>query len=194
MELDSAVKGVGFDISENILEQAKQTAKKAGIINCEFVNCNILEIPENYYNSFDVIFFTIGAINWFEDLNLLFGIVDKCLKDGGLLLINDTHPFMWMLPYPDEDEFNPNELNRFTYSYFKKEPWLGNNGMYYISGEYESKTFTDFSHTMSDIINGLSLNGMKTVKLYEYDYNIMGIDTYDNKGFPVSYILVAEKC
>jgi len=80
-------------------------------------------------------------------------------------------------------------------SYFRKEPWLGNDGIYYISGAYESKTFTDFSHTMSDVINALSANGMKTVKLDEYDYEIgsIGSDIFDRKGIPLSYILVAEK-
>jgi len=41
-----AAYGIGFDIAENILKQAKQTAKNAGIENCEFINCNLLEIHE----------------------------------------------------------------------------------------------------------------------------------------------------
>jgi ubiquinone/menaquinone biosynthesis C-methylase UbiE len=195
--LDGAVTyGVGFDIAENILEQAKETAKKAGITNCEFVNCNILEIPERYYNKFDFIFFTIGALCWFKDLTTLFEKVEKSLKIGGTLLINDGHPFVNMLAMPGEEGFDPNNPNRFAQSYFKKEPWISNSGMYYMSGEYESKTFTDFSHTMSDIINGISANGMKTIKLNEYDYDVgqVGSDILDGKGIPISYILVAEKC
>lgn len=34
--------GVGFDIAENIIEQAKETARKANITNCDFVATNIL--------------------------------------------------------------------------------------------------------------------------------------------------------
>ena len=187
--------GVGFDIAENILDQAKQTAIRAKITNCEFVNCNILDIPESYHNRFDIILFTIGALCWFQDLKTLFDKVSKCLKSGGMVLINDGHPTMLMLPHPGEDDFDENDLNRFTNSYFTKEPWIGNSGMFYISGEYESKTFTDFSHTFSDIINALSENGMKTIKLNEYDYDIgnIGSDIYDKKGIPMSYILIAEK-
>jgi len=187
--------GFGFDIAENILNQAKETAEKAGIKNCEFINCDILEISEDYYDRFDFIFFTIGALCWFQDLTLLFDKVGKCLKSGGRLLINDTHPTASMLPLPGEDGYDPDNLNRFTNSYFKSEPWLSNNGMYYISGEYESKTFTDFSHTLSDIINALYANGMTTTKFNEYDYDIgqFGSDIYDKKGIPLSYILVAEK-
>jgi len=65
-----------------------------------------------------------------------------------------------------------------------------------MSAPYTSKTFTSFSHTMSAIINALSTNGIKTVRLNEYDYDIGLIDSdiYDGKGFPLSFTLLAEKC
>jgi len=137
--------GVGFDIAENILEQAKETALKAGIENCEFECCNILEIPDSYHNRFDFIIFTIGALCWFQDLNLLFDKAGQCLKSGGTVLINEGHPVAMMLSFPGEDGYDADNLNRFTNSYFKSEPWIGNDGMGYMSIEYESKTFTDYS-------------------------------------------------
>ncbi|MCL2853155.1 MAG: class I SAM-dependent methyltransferase [Defluviitaleaceae bacterium] len=190
-----AASGVGFDIAENIIGQARDTAYKADIDNCGFVACNILDIPVSYHGRFDFIFFTIGAITWFQDLTSLFDKAAKCLKDKGLLLINDFHPLINMLPLPNEDCFDRDNLNRLTYSYFRKEPWIENTGMGYMTNEYESRsTFTSFSHTMSDIINSLSVNGMKTVKLNEYGYDIGLTDVYDDKGFPLSFILIAEKC
>lgn len=186
--------GIGFDIAENIIDQARDTAAKANIENCDFVAYNILDIPKSYYNQFDFIFFTIGAITWFEDLILLFDKVAKCLKKGGLLLINDFHPLLNMLPLPGDDCFDQERLDKLAYSYFRKEPWIENSGQGYMSKEYASKTFTSFSHTMSGIINALSANGMKTVKLNEYDYDIGLTEIYDNKGFPLSFILIAEKC
>jgi ubiquinone/menaquinone biosynthesis C-methylase UbiE len=136
--------GVGFDIAENIIEQAKETARKANIANCEFVAINITDIDESYYNKFDFIFFTIGAITWFKDLNLLFEKVLKCLRTNGILLINDFHPFMNMLPLPHEDGFDGENLKKIIYSYFKKEPWIENSGMGYMTPQYESKTFTTY--------------------------------------------------
>jgi ubiquinone/menaquinone biosynthesis C-methylase UbiE len=191
-----AASGTGFDIATNILAQAVETAERAGITNCEFVNCNILEIPEKYHDKFDFIFFTIGAIVWFKDLKLLFEKAGKCLKAGGTLLINDGHPFCFMLAHPGEPEFDENNLKKFDHSYFRKEPWVGNQ-MGYIAGDYENKssTFTDYSHTLGDIINALSANGMKTVKLDEYDYDVSdgNLNVYKGTGVPLSYILVAEK-
>ena len=186
-------RAVGFDIAENIITQARDTAEKAGISNCEFVSCNVLEIPESYHNQFDVIILTVGAICWFEDLKPFFEKASKCLKDNGLLIMNEIHPFENMLPVPGEDEFDPNNLDRLAYSYFRSEPWLQNDGMNYMSREYKSKTFTSFSHTLSCIINSLSANGMKTIKFNEYDYDIGISEVYDGMGCPLSFILMAQK-
>jgi ubiquinone/menaquinone biosynthesis C-methylase UbiE len=192
MQLNASY-GVGFDIAENILEQAKETARRANITNCDFVATNIYDIDENYYNKFDFIFFTIGAITWFKDLSLLFEKVSKCLKSNGLLLINDFHPFMNMLPLPNEDGFDGEKLDKIVYSYFRKEPWIENSGMGYMSTQYESKTFTSFSHTLSDIINSIINAGMTIKKLNEYSYDVGLTNAYDNKGYPLSFIILAQK-
>ena len=185
--------GVGFDIAENIIEQAKDTARKANIAKCDFVATNIFDIDVSYDNKFDFIFFTIGAITWFKDLSLLFEKVSKCLKSNGLMLINDFHPFMNMLPLPGEDEFDEANLNKLIYSYFRKEPWIENNGMGYMTPQYESKTFMSFSHTLSDIVNSTVTAGMAIKRLSEYNYDVGLTNAYDNKGYPLSYILLAQK-
>ena len=185
---------VGFDIAENIIGQANEAAAKAGIKNCEFVACNILDIPEDYHGKFDLILITVGAICWFDDLGLFFEKVAKCLKADGRLIMHEIHPFENMLPVPGDEGFDPENLNQFAFSYFRKDPWI-DTGMGYMSGEYVStKTFTSFSHTLSEIINGLSANGLKTVRFHEYDYDIADLtDVYDGKGLPLSFILLAEK-
>ncbi|MCL2076892.1 MAG: class I SAM-dependent methyltransferase [Oscillospiraceae bacterium] len=189
-----ATHGVGFDIAENMIEYAIETAEKADITNCSFHACDILKIPENYYNQFDFIFFTIGGIIWFEDLSLLFEKVSKCLKDGGMLLINDFHPIVNMLALPGEPEYQPDNLNRVAHSYFNRTPWVSNSGMEYMSTLKESKTFTSYRHKMSDIINALIKNGFSIANFEEYDYDIM-LETkvYEGIGFPLSYTLIAEK-
>jgi len=185
--------GTGFDFAENILNQARETAAKAGIANCDFVNGNILEIPDEYYDKFDFLMFTTGGITWFKDLQPLFEKASKCLKKGGTLFINDSHPVFAMLPLPCEAGFDPDNLDKFTGSYFRKEPWTENNGMDYMSRHYKSKTFTSFSHTLSDIVNALSANGITIVRLHEYDYDVGLTEIYDKRGIPLSYILIGEK-
>lgn len=188
-----AKNAVGFDIAENIIKQAEETAAKAGIDNCQFVSCNILEIPDTYRSQFDFILFTVGALTWFEDLKMLMGKVSDCLKPGGMLFIHDFHPVMNMLPLPGEPAFDEQHLNKIEYSYFRKEPWIENEGMGYMSETYDSKTFTSFSHTMADLINAVSSAQMRVVKLKEFDYDVGLTEAYDDKGFPLSYFLISEK-
>ncbi len=70
--------GVGFDIAGNIIEQAIEIAEKVEY-NYDFCACNILEVGEKYYNKFDFVFITTGAITWIKDINQLFSIAAKCL-------------------------------------------------------------------------------------------------------------------
>lgn len=77
--------------------------------------------------------------------------------------------------------------------YFTKEPWIENNGMGYISGNYASKTFTSFSHSISEIINRTIKSGMDIVTFEEYDYDVGLSDVYDNKGWPLSMLLMSKK-
>lgn len=188
-----AEQGVGFDLAENIIAQAKETAKKIDCTNCEFVSCNILDIDEKYNNRFDLILFTIGAITWFQDLRLLFNKVAKCLKPEGVMLINDFHPFVNMLALPGEESFDENSLNKVSYSYFRTEPWIENDGIGYISPPYKSKTFTSYTHTLSEIINSSINAGLAIRTFNEYDYDLGMTDVYDGLGYPLSFILLAQK-
>ena len=67
--------------------------------------------------------------------------------------------------------------------------------MEYIVGEsIQSKPFTSFVHKMSDIITGLVKNNLSVTLLEEYDYDIGGgFCALNGKGFPLSYVLTAEK-
>lgn len=185
--------GTGFDIAENILEQARDTAEKIDRRNCRFVACNLLEMDPQYHNRFDFIFFTIGAITWFADLKELFAVVAKCLKPNGVLLIHDFHPFVNMLPIPGEELFDSDNLNQVAYSYFREEPWIENQGIGYMSKQYNSKTFTSYSHTVSAILNGAIANGLAVKEFDEFNYDVGITEVYDGKGYPLSFILLAQK-
>lgn len=188
-----AKNGTGFDIAENILEQARETAQKAGVENCRFEACNILDLDGRYNGRFDFILFTIGAITWFKDLKPLFQKAADCLKPGGIFFLHDFHPVMNMLPMPGEPEFDAEHLDHIAYSYFRTEPWIENEGMGYMSKQYSSRTFTSFSHTMASIVTAISDAGMRITALKEFDYDVGLSEVYDGKGFPLSYLLLAEK-
>ncbi|HSK68902.1 MAG TPA: class I SAM-dependent methyltransferase [Candidatus Limnocylindria bacterium] len=172
--------------------QARDTARRAGIANCTFVEGNLLDIPTSFHGRFDFVFFTVGALTWFEDLGPVFRKAADCMKPGGALLIHDIHPYMSMLPAPGEEAFDPQRLDRFTYPYFRKAPWLETDGMGYIAGTYQSKLFTSFSHTVSHLLTRLMESGFALTKFLEFDTDVGLTDVYDGKGLPLSYLLTAR--
>ena len=189
-----AKQGVGFDIAENMIAWANETAQKTKS-NCSFVAADILDIDEKYYNSFDFIFVTIGALTWFHDLHPFFKKVNHCLKAGGLLIINEMHPVINMLAFPGEDDYDEKIPGKPVNSYFRQEPWEETNGMGYMcENPYKSKTFYSYSHTFSAIVNALSANEMVLSKLCEFQHDITGsCGSLNNTGIPLSYVLTAVK-
>ncbi|KRM71287.1 class I SAM-dependent methyltransferase [Lacticaseibacillus brantae] len=193
MQLGPA-KGIGFDIATNIIDQARQQAQTAKMTNCEFVAVNILDIPDSYHQQFDFIIFTIGAITWFKDLEPLFAKVAACLKPGGQLLLHDFHPFMNMLPLPDEPDFNAQDLQHLSYPYFNPDPFIEGNGMSYLSEPYQAKNrFISFAHPTAAIINHVLDAGLALTRFDEYDYDVGLSDVYDGRGYPLSFLLMAQK-
>ena len=184
--------GTGFDIAENLIAQGQMHAKQLHV-PCSFLAMNILDIGSEYHQKFDVILFTIGAITWFQDVNALFQVVSDCLKPKGIMLIHDFHPLMNMLPLPGEDCYCDDVVRLLEHKYFTAKPWIENNGMGYISGDYASKTFTSFSHSISELVNSTIQSGMSVKLLNEYDYDIGLSDVYDAMGLPLSMLLMAEK-
>ena len=59
---------------------------------------------------------------------------------------------------------------------------------------YHSKTFTDYTHSMAEIISGMCENGLVVTGLKEFDYDLSGGFTeIDHSGFPLSMIIEAAK-
>ncbi len=188
-----AAKGVGFDIAENQVAFANEKAKELDL-PCGFVAKNIYDIDDTFKEQFDVALITIGALCWFDDLDRFFSVVAKTMKPGAVILINEQHPCTSMLATPGEDLYDPDHRLECHYSYFEHE-WTGNGGMYYMTQKcYESKTFTDYTHPMSDIISGMCNNGIVVTGLKEYEHDLSGGFTeLDNVGFPLSMIIQGKK-
>ena len=188
-----AKEGFGFDIAENQTDFANKKAEELGI-NCRFIPINILDIDDKYYNRFDLIVVTVGAISWFKNLDDFFCIVSKCLLINGILIINEMHPVTNMLGAPEEADFDKSDPAKLINSYFKKE-WIENSGIYYLTKKrYESKTFISYTHPFTKIINAICKSGLKIIGLDEFDNDISDLFTYlDNKEIPLSFILEVQK-
>jgi ubiquinone/menaquinone biosynthesis C-methylase UbiE len=183
---------VGVDISDEAIQDARNRAERFGIA-CEFVQSNVYEVPQNYYNSFDLVYITIGAFCWLPDLTELFKVVRALLKPTGKLFIYEQHPFTQMLPFEVKGNRNRPEL---TENYFQAGEISSNEGLdYYGNCEYESPLSYEFVHTLSDIFSAILDSGLQISKFKEYDHDISnGFAWVKNTGLslPLSYILCAD--
>ena len=188
-----AKKGIGFDIAENQVAFANEKAKELGL-PCEFEAVNIYDIDDRYREQFDVVIITIGALCWFADLNRFFAVVAKCMKPGAVIVINEEHPCRNMFAAEGEDLYDPEHRLECRYSYFEHE-WTGNEGMYYITQKnYRSKTFTDYTHPLSETISGMCGNGIVVTGLQEFAYDISGgFEALNHHGVPLSMIIQGQK-
>lgn len=81
-----------FGIFEEGKKYALKTAEAAGVsINYEI--CDILEMDERFFDSFDAVIIKRAAIHYFYDIETFFGNVRRMLKTGGKLVCIDFHPF-----------------------------------------------------------------------------------------------------
>ncbi len=188
----SAIRGVGFDIAENQVAFANDCANKLAL-PCEFIATNVYDI-EGYDETFDFVLITIGALCWLRDLDGFFNIVARTLKKGGVIVINESHPMINMLAMDGEEEYDPEHPLSCVFSYFEHE-WRNNWGMSYIAGEsYESKTFTDYTHSLSEIMGAMCRNGIVITNFEEFDHDIgVGYTDLDGKRFPLSMIIEGKK-
>ena len=188
-----AKQGIGFDIAENQVAFANAKAEELRL-PCVFEAVNIYDIDDRYRERFDAVIITIGALCWFDDLNRFFAIVAKCMRPGAVIVINEEHPCKNMLAAEGEELYDPDHRMECRYSYFEHE-WTGNEGMYYITRKsYRSKTFTDYSHPMSEIISGMCGSGIVVTGLQEFDHDLTGgFTALDRHGYPLSMIILGQK-
>jgi len=183
---------VGFDISDEAILDARKRADKFKI-ECEFVRTDVLEIPECYYDCFDIVYITVGALVWIPDLNGYFEKASKLLVKGGKIFIYEHHPFASVFPYDGESD----DPLKAKYNYFSNEIGSYNDGIDYYGGTvYDSSTSYEFSYTLSDLLGFLIDTGLEIKKFNEYLFDIaLGNKELEDSELklPLSYILIGEK-
>jgi SAM-dependent methyltransferase len=183
---------VGFDISDNAIEEAKKRADKFNI-NCEFIRTDVLEISEEFHGKFDLVYITVGALVWIPDRKKCFEKAASLLVDGEQIFIYEHHPFGRVFPFDDEFE---GEL-KVIHNYYDKEIWEEFGGIDYYGGvSYNSSPSYEFPYTLGGLLTTLAECGFCLKKLKEYPQDIAMCRDYmkdQQIKLPLSFILVAEK-
>jgi SAM-dependent methyltransferase len=187
-----AKKGVGFDISDIVISEAKELAAISKL-NVDFYRTNILDIDDAFNSSIDFIYISEGSLQWFSSLTDYFKVISKLLKPAGKALIYEIHPFAYFFE-PSNDSGEKPTLDNFL-SYFENGPYSYKNGMDYVGQtNYQAKECCWYMHKFSDIVNALICNGLEIEKIDEYNMEMANNEGIKNmEKFPLSYIMIIKK-
>jgi ubiquinone/menaquinone biosynthesis C-methylase UbiE len=179
---------VGVDISDKFIEQGKLLANAAGV-EIELVRSSIYDLSHNFDNSFDVVYVTIGALGWLQDIDAYFKIVNRLLKPDGQIFIYEMHPML--------DMFDSETGLEIKHSYFKTEPYVTEEAPdYFDPGTIVSAPSYWFHHKLSDLIGGCLNNGLSLTHFREYGHDISNVyaafASFEKKP-ALCYSLVARK-
>lgn len=153
---------VGVDISDRAIMRAEELAKTTNA-ESRFICCDIYDLSAHLNEKFDFVFTSYGTIGWLPDLNKWAEIISQYLKPGGIFIMADFHPVVWML----DDEFT-----HIKYNYMNVEAIIENESQTYTdSSEDLNMESVCWNHGISEIINPLIKNNLNILEFNEYDYS-----------------------
>lgn len=153
----------GIDLSDVAIEKAIELNQKLNL-NAEFICCDVYEVPEVVSKQFDIVFTSYGTIGWLPDLNKWATVISKSLKPGGLFLIVEFHPVLWMF---DEN------IKEIKYAYFKEGAIIeAETGTYADkSAQIENNISITWNHSLDEVFSALLNAGLKIELFKEYDFS-----------------------
>jgi ubiquinone/menaquinone biosynthesis C-methylase UbiE len=156
-------KVTGVDFSDTAIELAREIAKKVGV-DAEFVCSNVFDLTKVLEGEYDIVFTSYGVLCWLKDIEGWARIITHYLKKGGVFLLAESHPFMWV--FDDASE----EL-KLKYSYWHNEEPLSweDDGTYADKdAKVTNKKSYEWQHTVSEVLNALIKAGLTIDDIGEY--------------------------
>lgn len=156
---------VGYDFSGTSLAIARELCRAAGA-PVEFVEGNVYDAPANLGRRFDLVYTTVGAINWLPDIGRWAEVVAELLEPGGRVFLRDTHP----AAYPLEEE-DGRLVHRYPYWHARTDPVVFDETTSYTEGPgtIEHTRNYEWNHPLASIINAVIDQGLIIDRMQEYD-------------------------
>lgn len=86
-------RATGVDFSEASLAKARALAGRCGV-DVAFVRGDSRDLPAELHGRFDLVYATIGVLNWIDDLDRWMRSARAALRPGGRLALVDIHPLL----------------------------------------------------------------------------------------------------
>jgi len=149
------------DFSATALRRVRELAERVGV-PVETVETDARALPESLHGRFDLVYVTVGAICWIDDLDLWMRQVALALRPGGHLVMAELHPLYQMV-----ESRAPELVVDFPYGGGTGLTFTG-TGTYADPGAELESTTTSYAHSVADIVNGAVRAGMRIDLLDEH--------------------------
>lgn len=156
----------GLDFSPASITQARLLAQRTGT-DLQFVEADVYAAAQALPGeSFDLVYTSIGALNWLPSIERWADTVASLLKPGGRLFIREGHPLLFTL---DEDR---QDALLIKHAYFEQQtPQVWDDDSSYVATDAPlTATLThEWNHGMGEIISALLAHGLQITGLVEHD-------------------------
>jgi SAM-dependent methyltransferase len=149
------------DFSATALRRVRELAAACGV-EVETVETDARDLPESLHGRFDLVYVTVGAICWIDDLDLWMRQVSLALRPGGRLVMVELHPLYQMI-----DVASPELVVDFPYAGGTGVSFTGTGTYADPDAELESTT-TSYAHSIGEIVMGARRAGLATELLEEH--------------------------
>jgi len=191
----------GVDLSNESIALAQSLSKGLNI-PAKFVCSDILTLPDNLQDQFDIVFTSYGILHWLRDLRRWAQVIAHFLKPGGFFYIVEDHPFMRVFTADPEQGIKVDNPY-----FFSEEPYRAESeGSYATDFEGEKRTYYMWDHSLGEVLNSLIGAGLRIEFLHEFPFAlrakfpsmVKGQDSYwrftrEHNMVPLLFSLKASK-
>ncbi len=158
----------GLDFSPTALREARWLFEQTGAQGT-FIEADVYDAVSALRTTFDLVYASVGAINWINDIGRWMQVAADLLRPGGSLYLRDVHPFAMALD-PDRQAGEPLTIR---FDYFETlEPGTTESDTTYTGDgtKLVNQRDHEWSHGIAEIVTGALTAGFHTNGLYEDDF------------------------
>ena len=156
----------GIDFSPAALAVARDLAARGGW-DATFVETEFYDAPRHVHDSFDLVYTSVGALNWLPDMTGWARILAAFLEPGGQLYLREMHPMLGTL----DDERDDDEL-RIVHPYFNRGTPLrwDEDSSYAGTATLTNTVNYEWPHSIGEVVTALLDAGLVIERLREHTH------------------------
>ncbi len=173
------------DISQAQLNAASDRAQQLGL-TLTFVPADVVDLSELANESFDVVYTGGHVAVWVSNLERYYAEAVRILRQGGLFLISEYHPFrrLWR---------ESKDRLEIEYPYFERGPFEYDVTADVLRPEPGPFKSYEFHWTVSDFMNAVIEAGCSIEEIHEFGTEVADWEAAPMHGIPEFLMIAALK-